>query len=290
MTTLERRCRLLLRAYPAAYRQERGEEIIGTLLEATPPGRSWPLARDVRALASSGLRARAAMNRRLTTAANFRIAALVGVACYLAFSAVAYLTVAVRLLTGPNVAHQTAGWAALAVAVLVGLAVALSWVSSRRAVLVAAAIAAALLVSLTGAWRHVTFGWPVTLLACLTALALLAGRAERPGRRWLWPVALVAALPLVASLFPAAGTLGYGVLLAVVGVLSVLWVVIDARPAIATAAFLLALWLPSGIDNLAKGAGIAAGVPLLAIVSAVTAVAVWRLRRQSARITAGSGS
>jgi multisubunit Na+/H+ antiporter MnhF subunit len=171
MTALARRCRLLLRAYPAAYRQERGEEIIGTLLEATPQGRSWPLARDVRGLAVGGLRARAALNRRLTTAANFRIAALVGVACYLAFSAVAYLRVVVRILTGPNVAHQAAGWPALAVAILVGLAVALAWLSSRRA-----------------------------------------------------------------------------------------------------------------------GAGIAAGVPLLALISAVTAVAVWRLHRQSARQTAGNGS
>jgi hypothetical protein len=289
MTTLERRCRLLLRAYPAAYRQERGEEIIGTLLEATPPGRSWPLFRDVRALAVGGLRARAALNRRLTTAANLRIAVLVGVAGYLAFSAVAYLRVAAHLLTGANVAHQ-AGWPALAVAVLLGLAVGLTWASSRRAVLVAAVLAAAVAVSLTGAWQHLEFGWPVTELACLAALALLAGRAERPGRQWLWPVALVAALPLVTGFLPGAGTLVFGVLLAVVGIVGVLWVVIDARPAIAAAAFLLAFWLPSGIDNLARGAGIAAGVPLLAIVSAVTAVALWRLHRQSARVTAGSGS
>ena len=39
---LERRARWLLRAYPAAYRADRGEEITGTLLEATPPGRDWP--------------------------------------------------------------------------------------------------------------------------------------------------------------------------------------------------------------------------------------------------------
>ncbi|MGB6453627.1 MAG: hypothetical protein WBH47_03965, partial [Streptosporangiaceae bacterium] len=60
MPVLERHCRLLLRAYPAAYRQDRGEEIIGTLLEATPAGRSWPLHRDIRGLVVGGLRARAA--------------------------------------------------------------------------------------------------------------------------------------------------------------------------------------------------------------------------------------
>jgi hypothetical protein len=62
MTALERHCRLLSRAYPVVYRQERGEEIIGTLLEATPAGRSWPPARDVRGLAVCSLRARAAPN------------------------------------------------------------------------------------------------------------------------------------------------------------------------------------------------------------------------------------
>ncbi len=286
MTTLERRCRLLLRAYPAAYRRERGEEIIGTLLEATPAGRSWPLARDVRALIVGGLRARAALNRRLTTAANLRIAALVGAACYLAFSAAAYLRVGVRILAGPNVAHQV-GWPALTVGVLVGAAVAMAWVSSRRAVLVTVALAAAVGVSLTGSWHQLLFGWPVTELACLAALALLARRAERPGRGWLWPVGLVAALPLVSSFLPGVGILVSALLL---GIVSVVWVVIDARPAIAAAVFLLAFWLPSGIDNLAKGAGIAPGVPLLAVVTAVAAVAVWRLRRQSARATASRGT
>lgn len=81
MTTLERRCRLLLRAYPAGYRQNRGEEIIGTLLETTPAGRSWPLARDVRGLVIGGLLARAARNRQQTTAANLRTAVVTSACC-----------------------------------------------------------------------------------------------------------------------------------------------------------------------------------------------------------------
>jgi hypothetical protein len=35
MTRLERHARWMLRFYPAAYRRERGEEMIGTLLEAS---------------------------------------------------------------------------------------------------------------------------------------------------------------------------------------------------------------------------------------------------------------
>jgi hypothetical protein len=290
MTTLERRCRLLLRAYPAAYRQERGEEIIGTLLQATPAGRSWPLARDVRALIVGGLRARAALNRRLTTAANLRIAALVGAAGYLSFSALVYLRVGARmLLLATGRAHE-GGWLLLAVAALVGVTVAAVWLSGRRGIPLAAAITAAAGVSLAGGWRPTALGWPVTELACLAVLALLAGRGERPGVRWLWPVALVAVVSLAAGLVPGVGPLVFGTLLLALGVVSVLWVFIDARPAIATAVFLLAFWLPSGIDRLARGVGIAPGVPLLVLVALVTALAVWRLHRQSARVTASSGN
>lgn len=58
MTGLERRCRWLLRAYPAWYRRGRSGEMLGTLLEASGPGRRWPSFRDTRALVLGGLRVR----------------------------------------------------------------------------------------------------------------------------------------------------------------------------------------------------------------------------------------
>jgi hypothetical protein len=58
VTPLERHCGWLLHAYPAWYRRERAGEMLGTLLEATPPGRSWPSFRDARALVIGGLRVR----------------------------------------------------------------------------------------------------------------------------------------------------------------------------------------------------------------------------------------
>ena len=58
MTPLERRCRRLLLAYRAWYRRRRGEEMLGTLLEACPPGRRWPSFRDARALIAGGIRVR----------------------------------------------------------------------------------------------------------------------------------------------------------------------------------------------------------------------------------------
>ena len=58
MTPLERHCRWLLLTYPAWYRHDRGEEMLGTLLEGSGPGQSWPSLRDARALLTGSLRVR----------------------------------------------------------------------------------------------------------------------------------------------------------------------------------------------------------------------------------------
>jgi hypothetical protein len=58
VTPLERHCGWLLRAYPLWYRRERAGEMLGTLLEASPPGRRWPSFRDARSLIIGGLRVR----------------------------------------------------------------------------------------------------------------------------------------------------------------------------------------------------------------------------------------
>ncbi len=70
MTALEWRCRWLLHAYPAWYRRQRGEEMLGTLMEASPAGRRWPSLRDIRAMLIGGLRVRACQHRRLGTLAT----------------------------------------------------------------------------------------------------------------------------------------------------------------------------------------------------------------------------
>ncbi|WP_055479536.1 hypothetical protein [Sphaerimonospora mesophila] len=57
---LERRYRLLLRAYPRDYRERFGDEFIGTLLETTPPGRALPGMTESAALVRGGLRTRIA--------------------------------------------------------------------------------------------------------------------------------------------------------------------------------------------------------------------------------------
>ncbi|MER7007846.1 hypothetical protein ABT297_33050 [Dactylosporangium sp. NPDC000555] len=54
--TLGDRYRALLRWYPAAYRAERGEEIIDTYLDLARPGQRWPRPADVADLARGGMR------------------------------------------------------------------------------------------------------------------------------------------------------------------------------------------------------------------------------------------
>ncbi len=55
---LARRYRRLLLCYPRSYRRARGEELLATLLEAVPPTRTRPTAREAANLIVHGLRAR----------------------------------------------------------------------------------------------------------------------------------------------------------------------------------------------------------------------------------------
>jgi hypothetical protein len=80
---LERNARLLVRAYPPGYRERRGEEVLGTLLETASPGRTWPPAREAASVITGGLRARRAANLRLGVAASLRQVVILGIALYL---------------------------------------------------------------------------------------------------------------------------------------------------------------------------------------------------------------
>ncbi|WIM94278.1 hypothetical protein ACTOB_006294 [Actinoplanes oblitus] len=75
MTELERRYSRLVRwFYPAAYREERGSEIVGTYLEVTDPARSRPALADVADLAAAGIRERVHAAGITDLAPAFRLA------------------------------------------------------------------------------------------------------------------------------------------------------------------------------------------------------------------------
>jgi hypothetical protein len=283
VTTLERHCRLLLRFYPAAYREVRGEEMIGTLLEATSPGRSWPLPRDIRGLIFGGLRARAVLNQQFTVAANLRVPVLAGVVGYVAYSAVGLVSLDVLAETSAHGHFHGAlfGWPILLASSLMLLAVGLALLTSRRAVVLAAALPAAAVVWDVSPWSpgNAATAMHVALLAAVVALA---GGSKRPRPHWLVLVGLLAVVPLVPFIGPQSGPVLYGALLFMIAAISIAWAVIDARPAIAISAFFLALWLPAAVTNLMLGFTSAIAVPDLVTATAVGVAALWLLRRQSA--------
>lgn len=288
MSPLERRCRLLMRAYPAGYRRERGDEIIATLLEATPEGRRRPLARDMRALIMGGLRARAAQHRGLTTAVNLRLAVMAGVCIYLGMAAAGDLD---SFVTGeldravPTLGSS--GWPVLLAGLLMAVVVAVAWLA-RRPFAIAASLAAAAAASY-GFSHGQTTSYLVTQLVCLAAVVALTGGIEHRSPAWLWLIGTVVAalvlpgfLPVITITYRWWEIIALGVYLGVI-VVAMAWVAIDARPLVAVATYLL-LWLaPLMLNNLAAGIGNWFDDPALLVAAAIAALAVWRLRRQSRR-------
>jgi hypothetical protein len=229
---LERRARTLLRAYPAEYRHGRAEEIIGTLLEAAPPGRSFPTAREAWSLIAGGRHARAARNRRPGAKANLRLALLLGISIYLGVYFGLGLAGSV-LGFSPGQSWLTNTTLAL------GTAMALApWLGSRAAVTALAIPAGALVAYGDLRGNSYTITSVAELLVVMAALAALSGGPVRLPRSWLW-------LPCASPLVLAAGrvlslqhtghleaSLELGALLLLVLVV-VCWLITDARPAFA---------------------------------------------------------
>ncbi|MFL6115021.1 MAG: hypothetical protein ACJ786_27295 [Catenulispora sp.] len=66
--SLERRYRKLLRMLPKHYRESRGEEMLGALMEGSDEGRRWPEAREALSVAGLSLRTRFAVDDARRTA------------------------------------------------------------------------------------------------------------------------------------------------------------------------------------------------------------------------------
>jgi hypothetical protein len=288
---LERRARALLRAYPADYRHGRAEEIIGTLLEAAPPGRSFPTAREAWSLIAGGRHARAARNRRPGVKANLRLALLLGISTYMGWNASEYW---MDFFPGGRVS-----WLANATGALC-LALALApWLGSRAAA--ALAIPAGALVAygeLRETHGSTAVAWLAEFLIVVAALAALSWGPVRLPRSWLWlpcafPLALVAGRllpppsPRLESFLVLSPLLLLGPLL-LLAVVVVCWLVTDARPAFALClAVLLGAVVPTlpflVYDGSLRIALVMALLPYVAIVLPVLLPAAWLLlRRQKA--------
>jgi hypothetical protein len=294
---------MLLHCYPPAYRHDRGEEILGTLLEATPPGRAWPPQRDAWSLVRGGLAARAARNRQVGLATSLRQAALLGFVLFLSKDAG-------EQLQEFSFAHSIAvGLIPLLAGCLLLAAVAAAW-SGRRALTMIAAIAAAPAIAL----REYTFKgtpffhlpvstraglivWLALALVSLAALVALTRDTERPAPTWLSLPGLALALLILERFWHYQGSyhiphdqLGTIVLAAFIPTLC--WLATDARPALGLAVFLLVSEILAVINGtqaalvLNESAGAfwreyGSNLESLAFATAITAAGAWLLRRRT---------
>jgi len=272
---LERHARLLLRAYPAEYRAERGGEILDTLLEGTPDGRGWPTPRDSVSLVTGGLRARADLNRRVPPGTALRQATIIGVSLFCAHRAGDSLQ---ELAGMPQ--HFSLLPAVVDAVVLILVAV-LAWTGSRLAVLAGAlgTLAAgmwwdhsdfAVLATLSHGSMHAPgigalLRNAVPLAVPLAILVGVTGRSARPRIGWLvfpgislaltavalqmWNVHQIPAHTSNLSTALISGRSTAVFLLA--GILAAAWLVTDTRPALGVAAFLSVFTLPDYFSNTA---------------------------------------
>ena len=296
---LERRARWLLRAYPAAYRADRGEEIIGTLLEAVPPGRDWPPSREIVALVAAGLRARRAANLRQGLAASLRQVAVAGAAVYLVqLSALGLGAVVWSARRGHlQFLFWDYGWLFYALGGLALVVLAAGWSGRRGLVAAGAAVAASAAVSSTVIRQE----WDLMVVLAdftgppVVVFLLFARRTERPPRSLLWLPGLALGVALAGSLarsYPAlfaavtAGTTllsPYTTGLSLVTVLvAVCWLATDVRP-------LASLVFAFTVSRVVYG--FAYGRPLVTVGSAVITLEItaslvaacalaWLLRRR----------
>jgi len=284
MSALEWRCRWLLHAYPAWYRRERGEEMLGTLMDASPAGRRWPSLRDIRAMLIGGLRVRAGQHRRLSTPANLRLAGLLGVALALLWLIGNNLGSAIMFWTHVYPAATPADLGYQAAASLLALAAVVAAWFAPWPVVAGPAVAGAALWVYSG--DRVMASQPAGLLLLLVILT--AGR-ERMPRSWLGLAGLLLAFTLLQQstaaprlyfLFALLSYAPWVVLGAVI-----LWAAVDARPAVAMAIYLASNYLIFTLIGYAGyGAAPAAAwewyLPAVG-VAVLGSCALWRLRRQA---------
>jgi len=279
--TIERQCRRLLRAYPADYRAGRGEEIIDTLMEVHAGRDRLPL-RDRLALVMGGLRVRASENRRLPTSTNLRLATVFGLLLTVVPSSLGYLTL---------VASQPEGlvvdWRSFAICTAAVVTAALAWTKWHRSAAVLAVATAALLtvyvVTLRASGAYGA-GDLVLSLAFLVVAGLLLGRATMP-RIWIAfllamslhemiPIGWYATIPFLltaAKLVPV--------------VVILLWVAVDARPALGASISFAALGVVNAVQQFATGyeSDPSAWWVTSSIMIPIFAIpAIWRMRRRSA--------
>ncbi|MEN3309842.1 MAG: hypothetical protein V7603_6044 [Micromonosporaceae bacterium] len=254
---LEERYRRLLRGYPKAYREERSQEIIATLVQLARPGQRYPTIREAVALVLGGLRTRAGVHRRYRSgdvwAGTLHLAVLLLLADGAAMMLAESIIMTTRLIANGRLSVLSDLGFPLTTALVCGALLATA--ASRRAVALPLTLLAILTQYLWAPNRMTMNGllWQLPLAAALT-VPLLRWHAPASPHPVRWLVAVPVALIVMPSQLPAvfsehswtwilfrnqfwilqAALLGCA-----------LWSVVDARAALAAGAAMLAFALPA---------------------------------------------
>ena len=274
MSIAERVYRAALAAYPAAYRSERGEEVLGTLLEATD-GRRLPDLREIGSVVADGYR------RRVLASVLPAGGALRAAAAWAAF-ALALLTAAVAAVgimredhlatslppalaphlhvLGIAVSPWFAAFAATAVGTLVAIA-ASAW-REALALSIAGALVQAWEVALgpaagfpgthghfaVYAWTNVSTlprePWHWLIPSLLLPVCILLARARPAPRAWVRAARVAGVIALAGGLTLATdrlygGVAGLGILLIPILAAAVAASPVDPRPTLASVPLLV---------------------------------------------------
>ncbi|MEV6928991.1 hypothetical protein AB0M46_31480 [Dactylosporangium sp. NPDC051485] len=229
---LARRYGLLLLAYPSEYRERRGDELLGTVLDDASPQQRWPSGREAVSIVAQGLRARLGAARCRTPGAVWSEGLQMGALLLLGFA-----------VAGPvDDLFQGAGWSVrTGIVVLLALAGIVATLRARWIVALALT-AAGLTVLLLDRWLSWWFGAAVVALAVLAVRFRSARRARSAEWLLVAPAAVaVAQLPDRVALPVGVAVIAGFVLVCLIGV------ALDPRIPIAGAWLLVAI----ALDNTA---------------------------------------
>ncbi|GAA0910621.1 hypothetical protein [Virgisporangium aurantiacum] len=306
----------LLDYYPRRYREDRGAELVGTLLDCAEPGQTRPSRREARALVFEGLRMRAGTGDHrpvgVTVAEGLRLGLLV----LLVTMTIEGVTTLGTARGYDDVRPVTAGWSVLVgLAVLAGV-VPVALLARGRTRLALPFVAVAGAVQTIGyPWLH-HVGWPAmahrplpeewpllvplylypgpATAAVLGALALAFSRLRPLRGRTVAGAVLLPALVWLPDWLEAVGLLPstfefYALptlLLILLGYLGVMgYAAVDARPAIALAFLVSAVAAATVVAWLKFGPGVSEAVYVL-VITVPVASAGWLGARRRARIPA----
>jgi hypothetical protein len=255
---LERRYRSLLRAYPKAYRDSHGEELVSTLMEASDPQARRPAFREVAALIAGGFAARA-RNARVPGTPWWADGLQLGV---LAVATTTFATDIGVFREGRHIHFTEPIWMLGAIVLMVAITRGWLWLALPLALGVAIETSRSLYAGrfddgvLESGPPHTFIGQMLPYWIILAGLAILAVRPGNrlPARSWSW--LLIPALFWGTNCIVPTFTLGYVVPVFVptptwqiflagvkaLGLVAVIWatvVIRDGRWALAAALYLL---------------------------------------------------